>query len=53
MNQADVKLTADAYVLPLYPKPSFLAADTSVVNLRNNATSVGPPYNVQEWGLHS
>jgi peptide/nickel transport system substrate-binding protein len=20
-------------------------------NIRDNATSVGPPYNVQEWGL--
>jgi peptide/nickel transport system substrate-binding protein len=53
LNQADQKLTADAYVLPLYPKPSFLAANTNVVNIRNNATSVGPPYNVQAWGLKS
>ena len=53
MNQADVKLTADAYSLPLYPKPSFLAADSNVVNIRDNATSVGPPYNVQSWGLKS
>jgi peptide/nickel transport system substrate-binding protein len=53
MNEADVKLTADNYVLPLYPKPSFIATSNNVVNVRNNATSVGPPYNVQAWGLKS
>jgi len=51
MNQADIALTKDAYVLPLYQKPSFTVATTNVVNLRDNDTSVGPPYNVQEWGL--
>ncbi len=53
MNQADVKLTADAYNLPLFPKPTFLAAYANIVNLRDNATSVGPPYNVQAWGIKS
>lgn len=53
LNEADVKLTADAAVLPLYPKPSFLAASDNVVNIRDNATSVGPPYNVNQWGLKS
>ncbi|MBE7187275.1 ABC transporter family substrate-binding protein [Jatrophihabitans endophyticus] len=51
MNAADKKLTADAYVLPLYQKPTFLAIDNNLVNIRDNATSVGPPYNVQEWGV--
>ncbi len=53
LNQADVKLTADAYVLPLFQKPTFLAAYQNIVNLRDNATSVGPPYNVQAWGIKS
>jgi peptide/nickel transport system substrate-binding protein len=53
LNQADKLLTADAYVLPLFPKPTFLAAYQNIVNLRDNATSVGPPYNVQAWGLKS
>jgi peptide/nickel transport system substrate-binding protein len=53
LNQADVKLTADAYVLPLYQKPSFMATDTDLVNVRTNNTSSGPPYNVQEWGIKS
>ena len=51
LNQADVALTADAYVLPLYQKPTFLATYANMVNIRDNATSVGPPYNVQEWGV--
>jgi peptide/nickel transport system substrate-binding protein len=51
MNEADVKLTADAYVLPLYQKPSFTVATTNLVNIRPNDTSSGPPYNVQEWGF--
>lgn len=53
MNQADQKLSADAYVLPLFQKPTFLAAYKNIINLRDNATSVGPPYNVQGWGLSS
>jgi peptide/nickel transport system substrate-binding protein len=51
LNQADKLITADGYSLPLYQKPTFLAADTNIVNLRDNATSSGPPVNVQEWGL--
>jgi peptide/nickel transport system substrate-binding protein len=51
MNQADKLLTADAYVLPLYQKPSFLVLKNTLVNMRGNDTSSGPPYNVQEWGL--
>jgi peptide/nickel transport system substrate-binding protein len=51
LNEADVLITADAYSLPLYQKPTFLAADTNIVNLRDNATSSGPPVNVQEWGI--
>jgi peptide/nickel transport system substrate-binding protein len=53
MDQADTLLTADAYVLPLFQKPTFLAAYSNIVNLRDNATSVGPPYNVQDWGVTS
>jgi peptide/nickel transport system substrate-binding protein len=51
MNQADVDLTNDAYNLPLFQKPTYLAIYSNLVNIRDNATSVGPPYNVQEWGV--
>jgi peptide/nickel transport system substrate-binding protein len=53
MNAADVMLTADAYNLPLFQKPTFLAAYSNIANLRDNATSSGPPYLVQTWGIRA
>ena len=50
LNDADKLLAKDAYSLPLYQKPTFLAMDNNLVNLRDNATASGPPVNVQEWG---
>ena len=51
LNQADKLLQQDCFELPLYQKPTMLAARTNLVNIRDNATSVGPPYNLQEWGV--
>lgn len=51
LNQADVKITADAYELPLFQKPTFLAAQNNIVNIRDNATATGPSYNYQSWGI--
>ena len=51
LNQADALMSQDAYVLPLYQKPTFLAVQTRYVNIRDNATIVGPPYSVGDWGL--
>ncbi|MCW7941579.1 ABC transporter substrate-binding protein [Streptomyces hygroscopicus] len=51
LNQADSIMVKDAYVLPLYQKPTFLAVQSRFVNMRDNATNVGPPYNTAEWGL--
>ncbi|MCL6549633.1 MAG: ABC transporter family substrate-binding protein [Acidothermus cellulolyticus] len=51
LNQADQLISQDAYTLPLYQKPTLLAYYNTWGNIRDNATSVGPPYNVQEWGL--
>jgi peptide/nickel transport system substrate-binding protein len=53
MNKADALLTADAYNLPLFQKPTFLAAYANLANIHDNATSVGPPYNVQAWGIRA
>lgn len=50
-NEADVIMAGDAYVLPLYQKPVFLAVYDSYINVRNNPTSNGFTYNIQEWGL--
>jgi len=49
-NQADVILSKDAYTLPLYQKPTFLAVNKDYINVRDNSTLSGPSYNVQEWG---
>jgi peptide/nickel transport system substrate-binding protein len=50
LNTADKQLSADAYTLPLYQKPVILAYNAKWGNVRDNATSVGPPYNTQDWG---
>lgn len=51
VNQADEIMAQDAYVLPLYQKPVFLAVNEKYANIRINATNIGPLYNVQEWGI--
>jgi peptide/nickel transport system substrate-binding protein len=51
MNQADALINADAYELPLFQKPTFMAAYNNIVNIRDNATSSGPPVTVQDWGI--
>jgi len=51
LNKADLQLTKDAVTLPLYQKPTFLAYLDIYGNIRDNATSVGPTYNIDEWGL--
>ncbi|WP_433557984.1 ABC transporter family substrate-binding protein [Pseudonocardia xinjiangensis] len=53
LNQADKILSEDAYVLPLYQKPTYVAVQNSVANVRNNSSLDGPPYNAAEWGLRS
>lgn len=50
LNAADKQMSADAYTLPLYQKPVILAYNKKWANIRDNATSLGPPYNTQEWG---
>ncbi len=50
LNQADRRLTRDAYVLPLYQKPTFIALYDTVANVRNNSSLDAPPYTVAEWG---
>lgn len=53
LNQADRRLTNDAYVLPLYQKPTFVALYDDVANVRNNSSLDGPQYNIQQWGLRA
>jgi peptide/nickel transport system substrate-binding protein len=51
LNEAGRILAEDSYVLPLYQKPTFIAAQDNVANVRNNSSLDGPTYNVEEWGL--
>jgi peptide/nickel transport system substrate-binding protein len=53
LNQAGRILAEDAYVLPLYQKPTIIAAHDDVANARNNSSLDGPTYNVEEWGLRA
>jgi peptide/nickel transport system substrate-binding protein len=53
LNDADKIMSDDAYVLPLYQKPTFVAVQNTVANVRNNSSLDGPPYNAAEWGLRS
>ena len=53
LNKADQQISQDAYTLPLYQKPTLIAYYPSVLNVRDNATSMGPTYNIGQWGLKS
>ncbi|WP_028661576.1 ABC transporter family substrate-binding protein [Saccharomonospora saliphila] len=53
LNEANRIMAEDAYVLPLYQKPTFLAAYDNVANLRGNSTLDSPTYNAKEWGLRA
>ena len=51
LNQADAILSEDAYVLPLYQKPVFIAVYSDYVFVRNNPTAEGQTYNIDEWAM--
>ena len=53
LNNADAQISKDAYTLPLYQKPTLIAFYPNVLNTRDNATSMGPTYNIEQWGLKS
>lgn len=52
LNKADQLLAEDAYVLPLYQKPTFTAVYDRYANIRPNGGTVRQAiYNVGEWGV--
>jgi peptide/nickel transport system substrate-binding protein len=51
LNEADQMMSNDAYVLPLYQKPTVIASYDNIANVRNNSTLDGPVYNLQQWGI--
>ncbi|MBR7834931.1 ABC transporter family substrate-binding protein [Actinospica durhamensis] len=50
-NQADKIVSQDSYTLPLFQKDTMVAFDSDLVNVRDNLTSAGPSYNIQDWGF--
>lgn len=53
LNKANRIMAEDAYVLPLYQKPTFLASYDKVANIRNNSSLDTPTYNMAEWGIRA
>jgi peptide/nickel transport system substrate-binding protein len=53
LNEADKIMADDAYVLPLYQKPTLAAVQNTLGNVRNNASLDGITYNTSEWGIRS
>jgi peptide/nickel transport system substrate-binding protein len=51
LNKADDQISQDAYTLPLYQKPTFIAFSSKLGNVRDNSTQIGPVYDLQQWGL--
>jgi peptide/nickel transport system substrate-binding protein len=53
LNRSDEIMSREAYNLPLFQKPVFIAVYNEFANIRNNPTSTGPAYNIDEWGLRA
>ena len=51
LNAADQRLTNDAYVLPLYQKPTFIALYDNIANVRNNSSAGCPAIQRRAVGL--
>jgi len=51
LNKADQQISKDAYTLPLYQKPTFIAFYPKLGNVRDNTTQIGPTYNIGQWGI--
>ncbi len=53
LNKADAMLSDDAYSLPLFQLPTFLAVYDRYGNIRSNPTNFYPTYNVGRWAVES
>jgi len=49
-NDIDKLLWDDMVTIPLFQKPTFIAYDSSYVNIVENSTSDGPFFNAGTWG---
>jgi len=50
-NQVDVALWDQMATLPLYQKPTFIAYQSSIQNIQDNASQAGPLWNSEQWAL--
>jgi len=48
-NQVDKKLWDQMATLPLYQKPTFIAYQSSVQGVEDNASQAGPLWNSEQW----
>jgi len=49
-NDIDKLLWDDMVTIPLFQKPTFIAYDSSYVNIMDNSTADGPFFNAGTWG---
>lgn len=50
-NQVDKALWDQMATLPLYQKPTFIAYQTNIKNVQDNASQTGPLWNAEKWAL--
>jgi peptide/nickel transport system substrate-binding protein len=50
-NQADQALWEQMATLPLYQKPTFIAYQSTIQNVEDNASQTGPLWNSETWAL--
>jgi peptide/nickel transport system substrate-binding protein len=48
-NAADVIMSNEVPVIPLYAQPSILVHKASVKGMVNNPSSIGPTWNAENW----
>ncbi len=48
-NQADDLWLAQIPMIPMYQKPTFFAWNSAIVGPKDNATQIGPFWNIQDW----
>jgi peptide/nickel transport system substrate-binding protein len=50
-NQVDTALWDQMATVPLYQKPTFIAFQKSIQNVKDNASQAGPLWNAEKWAL--
>ncbi|MFD7898228.1 hypothetical protein [Streptomyces sp. NPDC059743] len=51
LNRTDEEMSRDAYVLPLYQWPTFLAVASESASIRDNPTNGLVIHSIEEWGV--